>query len=83
MRPVHRLTKFPLDIFSTFPKVSFHCGRRFPPDLGDRDLHRRPLADDVEPACEVGVVLPYHTLDVVIARPRECCDVGDSVFVAR
>ena len=29
MRPVHRLTKSPLDIFSTLPKVCFHCGRRF------------------------------------------------------
>jgi hypothetical protein len=51
-------------------------------DFGDCDLHRPPLADGVEPACEVGVVLPFHTLDVVIARPRECCDVGDRVFVA-
>src|SRR5262249_43815152 len=28
-RPVHKLTKSPLDIFSTLLKVRFHCGIRF------------------------------------------------------
>ena len=30
MGPVHRLTKSPLDFFSTLPKVCFHMGRRLP-----------------------------------------------------
>lgn len=30
MRSVHRLTKSLLDILSTFPIASFHCGSRFP-----------------------------------------------------
>src|SRR6478672_6565971 len=30
MRSVHRLTKSLLDILSTFPIASFHCGSKFP-----------------------------------------------------
>ena len=51
-------------------------------DLGERGLHRRPLVDRLEPAREIGIVLPLHALGVVIARPREGGDVGDRVFVA-
>src|SRR5271166_1057103 len=40
-------------------------------DLGERGLHGRTLADRGEPAREVGMVVPFHALGVVIARPGE------------
>src|SRR5439155_18805438 len=51
-------------------------------DLGERSLHRGALADGVEPASEVGIVLPFHALGVVVARPWLGRDVGDGVLLA-
>src|SRR5262245_41733319 len=51
-------------------------------DLGERSLHGRTLSDGVEPARQVGVVLPLHTPGVMVARPREGGDIGDRVLVA-
>src|SRR5262245_65539908 len=51
-------------------------------DLGERSLHRRALVDGVEPAREIGIVLPLHALGVVVARPWEGRHVGDGVILA-
>src|SRR5580704_6015218 len=50
-------------------------------DLGKRRLHRRALVDRVEPPPEPGMVVPLHALRIVIARPRECRNVGNGIFV--
>src|SRR5262249_58412865 len=51
-------------------------------DLGERGLHRRALVDGVEPAREIGIVLPLHALGIVVARPWEGRHVGDGVILA-
>src|SRR5438067_1441614 len=38
------------------------------PNLSERCLHSRPLADRVEPSFEVGIVVPLDALGIVIAR---------------
>src|SRR5262249_43369200 len=51
-------------------------------DLGERGLDRGPLVDGVEPAPEIGMVVPFHPVSLVVARPREGRDVGDRVLLA-
>src|SRR5260221_12769755 len=51
-------------------------------DLGERGLHRGALADGVEPAREVWIVLPIYALGVVVARPWGGRDAGDGVLLA-
>src|SRR5262249_3741772 len=51
-------------------------------DLGERGLHRGALVDGVEPAREIGIVLPLHALGVMVARPWEGRHVGDGVILA-
>src|ERR1051325_9742341 len=51
-------------------------------DLGERGLDRRPLVNRLEPAREIGMVVPLHALGIVVTRPREGRDVSDRVFIA-
>src|SRR5262249_27428410 len=51
-------------------------------DLGERGLHRGALVDGVEPAREIGIVLPLHALGSVVASPGEGRDIGDGVILA-
>src|SRR5262245_41834959 len=51
-------------------------------DLGERGLDRGALVDGVEPAREIGIVLPLHALGAVVARPWEGRHVGDRVILA-
>src|SRR5262245_43772279 len=51
-------------------------------DLGERGLDRGALVDGVEPAREIGIVLPLHALGVVVARPWEGRDIGDGEILA-
>src|SRR5262249_52005901 len=51
-------------------------------DLGERGLHRGALVDGVEPAREIGIVLPLHALGIMVARPWEGRHVGDGVILA-
>src|SRR5262245_2543757 len=50
-------------------------------DLGECRFHRRTLIDGVEPAREIGVVLPLHALSIVVACPWEGGDVGDGILL--
>src|SRR5262245_61793478 len=50
--------------------------------LLQRLLDRRAFGDGVEPARQVGVVVPFHAMRIVVAGPREGRDVGDRVLVA-
>src|SRR5260221_7087641 len=51
-------------------------------DLGERGLHRGALADGVEPAHVVWIVLPLHALGFVVAGPWIVRYVGDGVIPA-
>src|SRR5215475_11865744 len=51
-------------------------------DLGERSLDRRTLVDGVEPAREIRVVVPFHALGVVVARPGESRNVCDRIVLA-
>src|SRR5215472_10159891 len=51
-------------------------------DFGERRLHCRPFVDRLEPARQMGIVLPFDALRIVIARPWEGGDVGDRIFGA-
>src|SRR6202048_3586840 len=49
--------------------------------LGKRLLHRRALVDCIEPPPETRMVIPFHPVRIMIARPRERCDVRDGILV--
>src|ERR1700730_10638537 len=57
------------------------AGRFDGADLGESRLHRGTLADGGEPAREIGMVVPFDALCVVIARPWKGRDIGNGIIL--